>query len=78
MYSEVIRRTIAIGGDTDTNACIVGALVGAVVGVTSIPNDMLLKLISYDTTYQGRKRANEMHAKNAIYLVKDILQSDKL
>ena len=33
--------TIKQGGDTDTHACIVGGLIGALVGVKSVPEDML-------------------------------------
>ena len=37
-YEEALRETIRLGGDTDTNACIVGGLVGAFVGIKSIPS----------------------------------------
>ncbi len=47
-YEEALRETIRLGGDTDTNACIVGALVGAFVGIKSIPNHMIEKLIQFD------------------------------
>jgi ADP-ribosylglycohydrolase len=32
-YQLAIKQTIELGGDTDTNAAIVGALIGALVGV---------------------------------------------
>ena len=31
-YAMAIRQTVELGGDTDTNACIVGGLIGALVG----------------------------------------------
>ncbi|MBI2945300.1 MAG: ADP-ribosylglycohydrolase family protein [Candidatus Wallbacteria bacterium] len=34
---EAIRRTVSLGGDTDTNAAIAGALSGAVHGISSLP-----------------------------------------
>ena len=36
-YRNAIRLTIQQGGDTDTNGCIVGGMMGALVGLTSIP-----------------------------------------
>lgn len=36
-WTTAVRETLAGGGDTDTNACIVGGLVGAAVGAASIP-----------------------------------------
>lgn len=35
------------GGDTDTNACIVGGLVGAAVGVQGIPKNMAEKVLGF-------------------------------
>lgn len=32
VYDYVIRETIRCGGDTDTNACIVGGMIGALIG----------------------------------------------
>lgn len=32
-YKKALRETIQLGGDTDTNACIVGGMVGALVGI---------------------------------------------
>lgn len=39
-YVDAIRETLCGGGDTDTNACIVGGLIGAACGVQGIPDDM--------------------------------------
>lgn len=36
-FEEGVVEVIALGGDTDTNACIAGALLGAVHGVEAIP-----------------------------------------
>lgn len=36
-FEEALVQTIALGGDTDTNAAIVGAFLGAVVGEDGIP-----------------------------------------
>ena len=36
------------GGDTDTNACIVGGMMGALLGMKSIPEDMRDKVMDFD------------------------------
>ncbi len=38
-FEESLVRVISYGGDTDTNGCIVGALLGAVLGEKQIPKD---------------------------------------
>ncbi len=49
-YEESIAETLRGGGDTDTNACIVGGLVGALHGEESIPERMRAALFSCDTS----------------------------
>jgi ADP-ribosylglycohydrolase len=44
-----ITETLLGGGDTDTNACIVGGLIGALHGVSTIPNVMTQELLVCDT-----------------------------
>ena len=41
LYANTIKSIIAQEGDTDTNACIVGAMVGAADGLKNIPEHML-------------------------------------
>lgn len=48
MYTESIRKTIQLGGDTDTNACIVGGMIGALVGIRNIPQEMVKKVLDFD------------------------------
>jgi ADP-ribosyl-[dinitrogen reductase] hydrolase len=40
-YFDSIRQVIKEGGDTDTNACIVGGMIGALVGMNGIPEEMV-------------------------------------
>ena len=49
-YEESISETLLGGGDTDTNACIVGGLVGALHGEEGIPERMRAALLSCDTS----------------------------
>lgn len=40
-YIDALQSVLGYGGDTDTNACIVGGLVGARIGITGIPPNMI-------------------------------------
>mgnify|MGYP000356022410 CR=1 FL=1 len=48
IFYDSIRLTIQEGGDTDTNAAIVGGLLGALVGLKGIPAYMVQKVIGFD------------------------------
>ena len=43
-FEEGLREVIALGGDTDTNAAVAGALLGALHGLTGIPDGWLSAL----------------------------------
>jgi hypothetical protein len=49
-YSEAIRDMLLQGGDTDTNAAIVGGLIGAWQGFTSIPKDWVSSVLNFRCT----------------------------
>ena len=51
-YEEAIRDILIRGGDTDTNAAIVGGLIGARSGKSNIPKEWIEKGIRFDN---GRK-----------------------
>jgi ADP-ribosyl-[dinitrogen reductase] hydrolase len=36
-FEEEVRRVVGLGGDTDTNAAVAGALMGAAVGRDRLP-----------------------------------------
>eukprot|EP01063_Lacrimia_lanifica_P004989 TRINITY_DN12824_c0_g1_i1.p1 TRINITY_DN12824_c0_g1~~TRINITY_DN12824_c0_g1_i1.p1 ORF type:complete len:337 (+),score=49.87 TRINITY_DN12824_c0_g1_i1:130-1140(+) len=48
-YLDALRATLAGGGDTDTNACIVGGLLGAAYGIDGIPDAWVAKVLACDT-----------------------------
>ena len=56
-YFESIREVISLGGDTDTNACIVGGIIGAYVGVSNITDDLLKVYFNY--TQKGEFAPNK-------------------
>lgn len=49
-YMTAMREILAGGGDTDTNACIVGGLIGAADGSDVIPAEMAKAVIECDTS----------------------------
>jgi len=55
-YREAVLKTVRLGGDTDTVAAIVGALVGARVGVEGIPSEWLRDLWEWPRTKEWMKR----------------------
>ena len=46
-----------LGGDTDTNACIVGSMIGALIGVKALPKDLLGRVMQYDCTKEYKSQA---------------------
>ncbi len=46
---EALTKTVAMGGDTDTNGCICGALMGAVYAYHSIPDDWIYTVLNAPT-----------------------------
>lgn len=60
-YVEALRETLAGGGDTDTNACIVGGLVGASCGAKAIPEEMKAAVLGCDTRLGRNPRPAELH-----------------
>ena len=40
IYANIMQNVIARGGDTDTNACIVGGVVGAFIGLNNLPKKL--------------------------------------
>lgn len=52
--AEGIRATLAAGGDTDTNACIVGGALGTLWGSAGIPAHMAQPVLQYKHPAPGR------------------------
>ncbi|KAG7399455.1 hypothetical protein PHYBOEH_008827 [Phytophthora boehmeriae] len=52
-YERAIQQTLLKGGDTDTNAAIVGGMIGALHGVDSIPLPMREAVLGFDATQPG-------------------------
>lgn len=65
-FEEAIKITLMKGGDTDTNAAIVGGMVGA---YNKIPKYMLKPVLEFDCTQEGRRH----HMRPAEYSVKKVI-----
>ena len=72
-YESAIFATLSGGGDTDTNACIVGGLIGALHGEKGIPETMRNAVLHCDTS-QGRPRPEWLHTTQVDALIVRLLQ----
>jgi ADP-ribosyl-[dinitrogen reductase] hydrolase len=65
-YEDAIYQTLLKGGDTDTNAAIVGGLVGS---YSEPPDYMLEPVLNFDCTKEGQIRPKEMGLKHVFELI---------
>lgn len=71
-FVAALAETLAGGGDTDTNACIVGGLLGAADGAEAMPSPLRQNVLTCDTT-KGRARPAFLHAQQLPTLVTKML-----
>lgn len=71
-YIDALQCVLGHGGDTDTNACIVGGLVGARFGLTSIPGQMIELVLGCNTS-EGRPRPTWLSTQDALELAQRTL-----
>lgn len=74
-YQAAISTTLLGGGDTDTNACIVGGLIGAACGVDAIPDSMKHPVISCDTRSGKSPRPEFLSASQVPSILETLLKS---
>ncbi|PCJ54344.1 MAG: hypothetical protein COA79_22035 [Planctomycetota bacterium] len=72
-YSLAIKETISHGGDTDTNACIAGGLIGSINGVNGIDEYYIKILLSCDTS-AGRERPVYYHPLDSYSLIEKLIR----
>jgi ADP-ribosyl-[dinitrogen reductase] hydrolase len=72
-FQVALHETLLGGGDTDTNACIVGGLMGALHGVSAIPSVMTESLLSCDTS-MGRPRPVTYRTKELLSFMKSLMK----
>jgi ADP-ribosylglycohydrolase len=71
-FTEALRATLAGGGDTDTNACIVGGLMGGLHSVGGIPEPWQAAVLECNTAL-GRPRPEWLHPRQLPELVDTLL-----
>lgn len=71
-YVDAISETLVGGGDTDTNACIVGGLIGAACGANAIPDEMKQAVITCDTRL-GQPRPAFLQTTDVIQLIHQLI-----
>jgi len=69
---QALYETLLLGGDTDTNACIVGGLAGALNGFQSMPEALVSGLINCDTGL-GQPRPEYYSTKYLTLLIDGVL-----
>lgn len=81
LYREAIARALSYGGDVDTNACIVGGLIGALWGESAgIPSEMkapvlALKCWAITRNDAGHQRPAKYSAANIRSMTVDLLNA---
>lgn len=71
-YLEALREVLAGGGDSDTNACIVGGLIGALVGQKNLPIAMLTAVRNCDVNL-GQVRPDWLQTRHFLGVIDRIL-----
>ena len=71
-YIEVMRSILSGGGDTDTNACIAGGLIGAATGLQGLPSSMLRTVSACDVS-EGQTRPAWLQTRNFVGIVERIV-----
>ena len=73
-YATAVQETLLGGGDTDTNACIVGGLVGTAGGIKTIPNAMQTAVLQCDTNQGANPRPEFLHPAQIPNLVETLIR----
>jgi ADP-ribosyl-[dinitrogen reductase] hydrolase len=74
-YDVAIYETLKLSGDTDTNACIVGNLLGCLHGYEAIPTYMSGPVIDFDCVEYDRSLTLNGHNRPDTYLVRNLLDN---
>jgi ADP-ribosylglycohydrolase len=72
-YEDALYETLLGGGDTDTNACIVGGLLGAACGAHAIPEDLKEPVLSCHTDYGMHPRPDWLCTTSLYELAKQLV-----
>ena len=76
-FLNVMEKVLARGGDTDTNACIVGGLIGAKLGFAKLKQQaptQCQKLLDLDVSTARRKRPSMFSPGKVFYLIDKLVE----
>lgn len=73
-YDEAIRKTLEKGGDTDTNACIVGGLMGAGNGYKNIRSDIKGPVFAFDCAVHDPTKSLLGYRRPEVYKANNIFK----
>lgn len=72
-YIQAISEIMSHGGDTDTNACIIGSLIGAAEGTEGIPPEMIEKVKTWTPKKGGLKRPKFLQVNHNFGLISSLI-----
>lgn len=74
-YFDGIKEVISLAGDSDTNACIAGGMMGALVGFKGIDENMVKITLSCDVTGEGNDRPEFLSVgKTGVNSIKQLIE----
>jgi len=73
-YEDALKEILLEGGDTDTNACIIGAVLGAACGYNNLPAGLADKVMAWNPRKGGHRRPEFLRAKNVPDLLDKLLE----
>ena len=71
-YLTGMMKILLKGGDTDTNACIYGGMLGAIFGLKGLSKDLVAKLLN--CKHENHKRPAAYHPKTIVNMLANILK----
>ena len=74
-FCETMSRILLLGGDTDTNAAIVGAMIGAYVGYDDLPKDWKDKVEAFGSGVWGIQRPEFLNQRAVKGMVERIFRA---
>jgi ADP-ribosyl-[dinitrogen reductase] hydrolase len=77
-YLTALKDVLSEGGDSDTNACIVGGLIGACVGASQLPPAMCQRVLTCDTRKGKRPRPDFLSPRDLEALVTKLMAANKV
>lgn len=74
-YHDAIFEIMRQGGDTDTNACIIGALIAAADGLNSLDQAKVEKVINWDISKGGIRRPDWLTVKHCAPVLDRLIEN---